>query len=82
MDRGGGQGRGLGGRTHLLLALQVVRPSTMHLFRDGASFLFLLETPPKFRRSLEGGLGGGRQIGQNRSSAALTMSFDCEVRGV
>ena len=49
-ERGGGEGGG-GGRTHLLLAL-VILPLTTHLFRAGAPFLLLLETPPTFGRSL------------------------------
>ena len=40
-----------GGRTHLFLAL-VIWTLTTHLFRDGAPFLLLIETPPTIGRSL------------------------------
>ena len=41
----------MGGRTHLLLAL-VIGPLITHLFRDGAPFLLLIETPLTFGHSL------------------------------
>ena len=46
-----GRVRGVARRSRLLPAL-VIWPLTAHLFRDGASFLLLIETPPTFGRSL------------------------------
>ena len=37
---------------HSLLAFVVIRPLTTHSFRDGASFVLLIETPLLLRRSL------------------------------
>ena len=47
---GRGEGGG-GGRTHVLLAF-VIGPLTTHPFRDGAPFLYPIETPPTFGRSV------------------------------
>ena len=46
-----GRVRGVARRSRLLPAL-VIWPLTAHLFRDGASFLLLIETPPTFGCSL------------------------------
>ena len=50
-----------GGGTHSLLAI-VIWPLTMHLFRDEAPFLLLIETPPTER-----GGGGRTQFAHGRS---------------
>ena len=53
MQRGGG----IGGRSHLLLALSfvaclvVIRPLVTHLMRKETPLLLLIETPPTFGRS-------------------------------
>ena len=55
-NRGSREAGGGGGRTHLLLAFII---SSLTSFRDGASFLLLIETPPTFRSSISG-FGGLR----------------------
>ena len=54
---------------YLLLAL-VIWPLTTHLFRDGAPFLLLVETPPTFGRSL-------RFIHIRHRNRSLILSSSC-----